>query len=113
MADSTILTHARVGSPREIQVADPSAPEVADTLAAFESWWNVIWARQISKASAESSAASTPSVVRIEAEFGPTPYMPRLPHTNMDMADLDRAVEYIGRRQMKRLENGECDSHVG
>ena len=47
-------------------------------------------------------------VVRLEAEFGPQPYMPSLPHTNVPVADLDAAVEYIGRRQMRRLHDGEC-----
>ena len=36
------------------------------------------------------------------------PYMPSLPHTNVPVADLDAAVEYIGRRQMRRLHDGEC-----
>lgn len=87
-------------------MADPAAPEVAAVVEAYEAWWNVIWARQIDKQQASGSG----SVVRVEAEFGPAPYMPALPFTQADMADLDANVEYIGRRQMKRLENGECQA---
>ena len=48
-------------------------------------------------------------MVRIEAEFGPSPYMPALPHTQMPLADLDAAVEFVGRRELARLQGGACD----
>ena len=98
VANASVLTHARVGSPREIQVGDPAAAEVRELLETYETWWDAIWAAQ----------ARAGKVVRLEAEFGPQPYMPSLPHTNVPVADLDAAVEYIGRRQMRRLHDGEC-----
>lgn len=98
VAGATALTHARVGAPREIQVADPSAPEHAELLAAYEEWWEVLWASQ----------ATREGVVYVEAEFGPAPYMPVLPHTQQPLASLDAAVEFVGQRQRARLLAGVC-----
>lgn len=99
VARATVLTHARIGAPREIQVADPAAPEHASLLAAYEAWWEVLWASQ---------AARGDAVVYVEAEFGPAPYMPQLPHTQQPIASLDAAVEYVGQRQRARLLAGVC-----
>jgi len=98
VAARTSLTHARVGSPREIQVADPSAPSEEALLLQYEAIWNTIWAKQL----------KLTGRVRVEAEFGPAPYMPVLPHTDMPIADLAAVVDYVGKRQIKRLANGEC-----
>eukprot|EP00628_Pelagophyceae_sp_CCMP2097_P018732 CAMPEP_0206844876 /NCGR_PEP_ID=MMETSP0975-20121206/24199_1 /ASSEMBLY_ACC=CAM_ASM_000399 /TAXON_ID=483370 /ORGANISM="non described non described, Strain CCMP2097" /LENGTH=344 /DNA_ID=CAMNT_0054387443 /DNA_START=46 /DNA_END=1080 /DNA_ORIENTATION=+ len=95
VSSAAVLTHS---SPREIQVADPAAPECRALLERYESWWNVIWARQ--------KQLGRP--VYIEAEFGPTPYMPALPHTRQPVGDLDAAVEFIGHRQVGRVLAGEC-----
>jgi len=100
VAGATALTHARVGAPREIQVADPAAPEHIELLAAYEAWWEVIWTAQ----------AARDGVVYVEAEFGPVPYMPALPHTQQPLASLDRAVEFVGQRQRQRLLAGVCSS---
>lgn len=98
VADATVLTHARVGAPREIQVADPAAPEHRELLATYEAWWAQIWAAQ----------AAREGVVYVEAEFGPTPYMPALPHTLQPLASLHNAVEFVGQRQRRRLMEGVC-----
>ena len=98
MLPATVLTHARIGAPREIQVADPSAPEHASLLEKYEEWWEVIWAAQ----------AARDGVVYVEAEFGPAPYMPLLPHTVQPLASLDAAVEFVGQRQRSRLLKGAC-----
>mmetsp|Transcript_31613 Transcript_31613/g.100365 ORF Transcript_31613/g.100365 Transcript_31613/m.100365 type:complete len:204 (-) Transcript_31613:212-823(-) len=101
VAAATTLTHARVGAPREIQVADPAAPEHAALLEAYEAWWSVLWAAQ----------AAREGVVRIEAEFGPAPYMPALPYTEAPVADLERVVDFITRRQHGRLvADGVCQA---
>jgi len=96
---TTELVHARVGSPREIQVGDPSAPEHAAALGAYEAWWGEIF----------RAAAARGRRIRVEAEFGPAPYMPSLPFTRAPVADLEAAVDFVGRRQMKRLESVECE----
>ena len=98
VANATVLTHARVGSAEAIQVNDPSAPEHAALVETYERWWNVIWSRQ--------AALGRP--VLIEPEFGPAPYLPTAPHTAMPLADLAKAVEYMSRRQLRRIERGEC-----
>lgn len=98
VAEATVLTHARVGAPREIQVADPAAPEHAALLAAYEAWWEIIW----------TSQAAREGVVYVEAEFGPAPYMPSLPHTQQPLASLEGAVEFVGQRQRSRLLAGVC-----
>jgi hypothetical protein len=81
-------------------VSDPAAPEHATLLAVYEAWWAQLWASQ--------HARGVP--VLIEAEFGPAPYMPALPHTGMPLADLTKAVEFVGRRQVERFANGACDA---
>ena len=98
VANATVLTHARVGAPREIQVGDPSAPEHASLLATYEQWWALLWANQ--------QARNVP--VLIEAEYGPSPYMPSLPHTGMPVSDLAHVVEFVGRRQVSRFKDGVC-----
>lgn len=98
VANNSVLVHARVGSPREIQVADPAAPEFAELLRNYETWWDVIYRAQ----------AKRGGVVRVEAEFGPAPYMPTLPYTEQPVSDLSKAVDYISQRQMNRLIAGEC-----
>ena len=99
VANATVLTHARVGAPREIQVADPRAPEHRQLLEAYEAWWDVIWAAQRKRG----------APLLIEAEYGPAPYMPVLPYTNQPVAHLESVVESIGRRQVTRVANGACE----
>ena len=54
------------------------------------------------------SQAARDGVVYVEAEFGPAPYMPALPHTLQPLASLNGAVEFVGQRQRRRLMEGVC-----
>lgn len=68
--------HSRVGHPEGPQVNDPRAPEWAEALSAHLAWWDQVVALHRKK--------STP--LTITTEFGPAPYMPLLPHTQMPVA---------------------------
>jgi len=70
--------HARVGHSQGPQVTDPRAPEWAQALAAHLRWWDSIVACH--------RARGTP-VLTVTPEFGPLPYMPSLPHTNVPVAN--------------------------
>lgn len=70
--------HARVGHTQSAQVNDPFAPEWETTLQIFVRWWKQI----IKKAEARGE-----KVFYICPEFGPFPYMPYLPYTNMPLND--------------------------
>ena len=76
----TIHIHARVGYAQGPQVPHPGAPEYARELDAHTRWWKRI---------AEIRAAAG-LVTTITPEFGPAEsgYMPRLPFTNVPVADL-------------------------
>ena len=68
--------HSRVGHPEGPQVNDPRAPEWESTLHAHLTWWDKIVDRH--------RAAGTQ--LTITTEFGPFPYMPALPYTQMPIA---------------------------
>ena len=78
LAKRTIHIHARVGWSASAQVPDPFAPEHAKDVDAHLAWWDTIVAGM--------RARKVP--VNMEPEFGPYPYMPHLPHTNVPVADL-------------------------
>ena len=69
--------HARVGHAQGPQVSDPRAPEWQDALDAHLVWWDRIVA-----AKRESGAAQ----LTFTPEFGPPPYFPTLPWTQMPVA---------------------------
>jgi hypothetical protein len=70
--------HARVGFAEGPQVPHPLAPEYADDLNRHVA----IWRRILARRSAEKA-----ETVLITPEFGPVPYMPRLPFTAQPVAD--------------------------
>jgi sugar phosphate isomerase/epimerase len=74
----TIHIHARVGYDQGPQVPHPAALEYALELSTHEEWWKHIV--QIHK-DAGTQLTFTP-------EFGPPPYMPRLPFTNQPVTNL-------------------------
>lgn len=86
--------HARVGFEEGPQVPDPSAPEYAPQVAAHESWWDLIWASQRRRGLATST---------LTPEFGPAPYMARLPHTQMPVADLATVCDWMAARLRTRF----------
>lgn len=77
--DRSIHIHARVGHEEGPQVSDPRAPEFAAHLALFIDLWLSICERR---------AAEGYTVMTFTPEFGPAPYMPALPFTNMPLADV-------------------------
>ena len=70
--------HARVGSPEGPQVTDPRAPEVGEALLHHLSFWDRVVERH-RRAGAER--------LTITPEFGPSPYMVRLPFSGEPVAD--------------------------
>ncbi|MFC3120686.1 sugar phosphate isomerase/epimerase family protein [Agaribacter flavus] len=78
--------HSRVGFSEGPQIADPTAPEYASTVARFLSWWSSI----LDKAQARGEQSFP-----ITTEFGPAPYMPLEPHTQRPLCDQWEANIYI------------------
>jgi sugar phosphate isomerase/epimerase len=71
--------HARVGHAEAPQVTDPRSPEWRDALEAHLAWWQAIVDRR---------RESGTGLLAICPEFGPPPYMVRLPRTGEPIADL-------------------------
>lgn len=88
-AERAVHLDARVGSSQAIQVADPSAPEEAETLAAYLRWWGIVWDAQ------ERRGIDVSTVV---PEFGPPPYQPVLPHTGKPITDLWQVCGWMAGR---------------
>lgn len=70
--------HARVGSTQAPQVNDPFAPEWIENLEVFTDWWIQIAA--INEIKGAKSLYICP-------EFGPSPYMPALPYSQVPLSD--------------------------
>jgi sugar phosphate isomerase/epimerase len=70
--------HARIGFEHSPQVNDPTAPEWEGHLNRFMEWWQAIVA--VKKEKGWSEFTITP-------EFGPDPYMPKQPFTQMPLSD--------------------------
>lgn len=84
-----IHIHGRVGYEHGPQVPHPAAPEYKEHLARFEQWWEKI----LSNRNSDTYRIST-----FTPEFGPPGYMPRLPFTNQDVADLFEINHWIAER---------------
>ncbi|MFD1139507.1 sugar phosphate isomerase/epimerase family protein [Larkinella insperata] len=94
--------HSRVGHPEGPQVNDPRAPEWAETLNAHLAWWDVVVAEHRQK--------GVP--VTITTEFGPAPYMPLLPHTQMPIASQWEINVYMMNLLKDRYQNAEANSDL-
>ena len=70
--------HARVGHAQGAQVSDPRAPEWAAALAFHLACWDEVVAQRRRAGCAR---------LTITPEFGPPPYLPTLPFTQMPVAD--------------------------
>lgn len=70
--------HARVGHAQGAQVTDPRLPLYARELDAHLNWWDAI---------VNHYREENKSVLTITTEFGPAPYMIRIPFTNMAIAN--------------------------
>ncbi|MCF0073920.1 sugar phosphate isomerase/epimerase [Dyadobacter sp. CY261] len=67
--------HSRVGHPEGPQVNDPRAPEWEEVLNAHLGWWDRVVAHH------QQNGTS----LTITTEFGPAPYMPAMPYTQMPL----------------------------
>lgn len=70
--------HTRVGHTQSAQVTTPFAPEWKEALEIFTSWWVKMIEAQKSKGTKK---------LFLCPEFGPVPYMPTVPFTDMPIAD--------------------------
>lgn len=69
--------HCRVGHPEGPQVSDPRAPEWESTLDAHLTWWDTVVATH----------RASGTQLTITTEFGPAPYMPTQPYTQLPLAN--------------------------
>lgn len=74
----TRYVHARVGFEEGPQVSDPRAPEWSYALNHFLGWWDRI---------VERFRLSGEPLLFFSTEFGPPPYLPRVPFSNQPVAD--------------------------
>jgi hypothetical protein len=74
LVPSVAHIHARVGHAQGPQVSDPRAPEWQDALNAHFKWWDLI---------VEGKRKAGAKRLTITLEFGPPPYFPTLPWTQM------------------------------
>ncbi|MEH7482511.1 TIM barrel protein [Neobacillus drentensis] len=84
----TIHIHTRVGYAQGPQVPHPGAPEYSLELNSHEHWWKQI---------AEAHALAGTQLI-FTPEFGPPPYMPRLPFTNQPVSDLWQVCLWMKKR---------------
>ncbi len=85
-ASRAIHVDARVGHEQGPQVPDPRDPAWSDHGAAFESWWDL--------------AINEDTVV--VPEYGPSPYLPMIPHTRQPVADLWEICDWARDRLVSR-----------
>ncbi len=82
--------HARVGYDQGPQVPHPAAPAYAETLAAHQRWWEVIWRAQL--AAGRDFSTMTP-------EFGPDGYLHRIPFSEEPVGDLWQINNWMRERE--------------
>jgi hypothetical protein len=93
-ARRTVHLHTRVGTAESPQVFDPSDPIVGEQLAAFERWWDLVWAAQVENGVAVSTM--TP-------EYGPPPYQPLMADEAELPASLAAACDWQAERARSRF----------
>jgi hypothetical protein len=69
--------HSRVGFEQGPQIPDPRAPEWEYAVSAFLSWWDQI---------IENNQRIGREIMTITTEFGPVPYMPTIPYSQVPVA---------------------------
>ena len=80
VAQRTLHLHARVGFSQGPQVSDPRCEQFAPERAAFEGWWRLIFNAM--------HVRGLPAFLFCP-EYGPAPYLTRLPFTGVPVTDLD------------------------
>lgn len=93
MIQHTLHTHARVGYTQGSQVPHPAAPEYTEELARFEGWWDE---------SGKQHRQTGKSHMTVTPEFGPVNYMPRIPFTGEQVADLFEVNQFIAKRFVEK-----------
>ena len=86
--------HARVGFDEGPQVTDPRAPEWQHAVDHHMDWWQRIV--DVRKANKEARTTFT-------SEFGPFPYLHRLPYTNQDIVDQWEINEWMMQELKQRI----------
>lgn len=93
-AQHALHIHARVGHEQGPQVSDPRAPEFAAHVAVHEKWWEMIW---------QSQQKRGLKLTTLTPEFGPWPYLPCLPYTQMPLASQADICLWQANRQRERF----------
>jgi hypothetical protein len=70
--------HSRVGFEQGPQIPDPRAPEWQYAVSSFLNWWDQI---------IDNNQQLGRKIMTITTEFGPVPYMPVIPHSQIPVAD--------------------------
>lgn len=86
--------HSRVGHPEGPQVNDPRAPEWEEVLNAHLNWWD-----QVKHLHDKSGTTLT-----VTTEFGPAPYIPAVPFTQMPLANQWEINVYMMNLLKKRYQ---------
>ena len=86
--------HARVGFDEGPQVTDPRAPEWQHAVDHHMDWWQ----RIVNARKANNEARTT-----FTSEFGPFPYLHRLPYTNQDIANQWEINEWMMQELKQRI----------
>ena len=89
--------HSRVGYPEGPQVADPRAPEWEHTLNTHLAWWDKIVETHRQKGTNRSGGPVT-----ITTEFGPAPYMPLMPYTQLPIGNQWEINTFVMKLLKKR-----------
>jgi hypothetical protein len=92
--DHADYIHARVGYAEGPQITDPRGEEWRTELETHLGWWRAIVHNHRKKGS---------SFLAITPEFGPPPYMTRLPFTRQPVSDLDEINIHMMHLLRKRL----------
>ncbi len=87
--------HSRIGHPEGPQVNDPRANEWAEVLETHLGWWDKVVVLH------EKNGTN----LTITTEFGPTPYMPTVPFTQMPLANQWEINVYMMNLLKKRYDD--------
>ena len=102
-ARHALHVHARVGCEESPQVSDPRAPEYANHLEVFESWWRLVWDAQ--RAAGAQTCTLTP-------EYGPPPYLQKLPYTGVPVANLAEVCDWQAARAREQFDAWQQSLHA-